>query len=72
MQLVQLGITYAVPGVNFRGEALSLDVVVEYTSDEARLRENGSSVMWKALSSALHKRRCGLLSPPKSCKWLRA
>ncbi len=45
MRLAQLGITYAVPGANFRGEAPPLDVVVEYTSDEERLRETDSSVM---------------------------
>ena len=45
MRLAQLGITYEVPGANFRGEAPPLDVVVEYTSDEERLREIDSSVM---------------------------
>ncbi len=45
MRLAQLGITYAVPGANYRGEVPPLDVVVEYTSDEARLRETDSDVM---------------------------
>lgn len=45
LRLAQLGITYAVPGADFRGEATPLDVVVEYTSDESRLQEIDSSVM---------------------------
>ena len=45
MRLAQLGITYKVPGANYRGEVPPLDVIVEYTSDETRLRETDSSVM---------------------------
>ncbi len=45
MRLAQLGVTYEVPGANFRGEVPPLDVVVEYTSDEERLRDIDDSVM---------------------------
>lgn len=35
MRLAQLGLTYQVPGADFRGELPPLDVVVEFTTDEA-------------------------------------
>ncbi len=35
MRLAQLGLTYQVPGANYRGEIPPLDVVVEFTGDEA-------------------------------------
>ncbi len=34
MRLAQLGITYQVPGANYRGEIPPIDVVVEFTGDE--------------------------------------
>ncbi|AXH00345.1 VWA domain-containing protein (plasmid) [Deinococcus wulumuqiensis] len=35
MRLAQLGLTYEVPGANYRGEIPPLDVVVEFTGEEA-------------------------------------
>jgi Ca-activated chloride channel family protein len=37
MRLAQLGLTYQVPGADYRGETSPVDVIVEYTTDEARL-----------------------------------
>lgn len=35
MRLAQLGVTYEVPGANYRGEIPPIDVVVEFTQDES-------------------------------------
>ena len=35
MRLAQLGLTYQVPGANYRGEIAPMDIVVEFTSDES-------------------------------------
>ena len=45
MRLAQLGLTYQVPGADFRGEASAVDVVVEYTTDQARLAELDHGVL---------------------------
>lgn len=45
MRLAQLGITYEVPGANFRGEIPPLDVVVEFTNDETMAARVDPEVM---------------------------
>ncbi len=47
MRLAQLGLTYQVPGANYRGEIPPLDVVVEFTGDEAMAaRVDGEVMQW--------------------------
>jgi Ca-activated chloride channel homolog len=45
MRLAQIGLTYQVPGANYRGEVPPLEVVVEFTADEARAASVNSEVM---------------------------
>ena len=45
MRIAQLGLTYQVPGTDYRGEAVPVDVVVEYTTDQARLAELDHGVL---------------------------
>lgn len=45
MRLAQLGLTYQVPGANYRGEIPPLDVVVEFTGDEAMAARVDPGVM---------------------------
>ena len=45
MRLAQLGLTYQVPGADYRGETAPVDVIVEYTTDEARLAELDHGVL---------------------------
>lgn len=45
MRLAQLGLTYQVPGANYRGEVPPLDVVVEFTGDEAMAARVDADVM---------------------------
>ena len=45
MRLAQLGLTYQVPGADYRGETTPVDVIVEYTTDEARLAELDHGVL---------------------------
>lgn len=45
MRLAQLGLTYEVPGANYRGESAPLDVVVEFTGDEAMAARVDPEVM---------------------------
>lgn len=47
MRLAQLGLTYEVPGANYRGELPPLDVVVEFTGDETMAaRVEGDVMQW--------------------------
>ena len=47
MRLAQLALTYEVPGADYRGETEPLDVVVEFTTDEARAsRLSGEVMRW--------------------------
>ncbi len=47
LRLAQLGFTYQVPGANYRGESPPIDVVVEFTNDEALAgRVNGEVMQW--------------------------
>ncbi|RJF71280.1 VWA domain-containing protein [Deinococcus cavernae] len=45
MRLAQLGLTYEVPGANYRGEVPPVDVVVEFTADEAQAARIDPEVM---------------------------
>ena len=45
MRLAQLALTFEVPGAGYRGETEPLDVVVEFTTDEARAAKLDSEVM---------------------------
>ncbi|PNY81386.1 vWA domain-containing protein [Deinococcus koreensis] len=45
MRLAQLGLTYQVPGANYRGEIPPLDVLVEFTGDEAMAARVDPEVM---------------------------
>jgi len=45
MRLAQLGLTYEVPGADHRGEIPPLDVVVEFTADEALAAQLSGEVM---------------------------
>jgi Ca-activated chloride channel family protein len=45
MRLAQLGLTYQVPGADFRGELPPLDVVVEFTADESLAGQIDPEVM---------------------------
>lgn len=45
MRLAQLGLTYQVPGANYRGEVPPVDVVVEFTDDEAMAARVDPEVM---------------------------
>lgn len=45
MRLAQLALTYEVPGAGYRGETEPLDVVVEFTTDEALAARIDSGVM---------------------------
>lgn len=45
MRLAQIGLTYEVPGANYRGEIPPLDVIVEFTQDEARAASVHADVM---------------------------
>ena len=45
MRLAQLGLTYQVPGAGYRGEIPPVDVVVEFTGDEAMAARVDSDVM---------------------------
>lgn len=45
MRLAQLGLTYQVPGADYRGETPPVDVIVEYTTDEVRLAELDQGVL---------------------------
>jgi Ca-activated chloride channel family protein len=45
MRIAQLGLTYQVPGANYRGELLPQDVVVEYTQNEALAAQVNEEVM---------------------------
>ncbi|MBB6098648.1 Ca-activated chloride channel family protein [Deinobacterium chartae] len=45
MRLAQLGLTYQVPGADYRGEIPPLDVVVEFTPDESRAASIDPEVM---------------------------
>ena len=45
MRLAQLGLTYQVPGADYRGETPPVDVIVEYTTDQARLAELDHGVL---------------------------
>lgn len=47
MRLAQLGLTYEVPGAQYRGEIPPLDVVVEFTQDEGlAARVDGEVMQW--------------------------
>ncbi|GHF65729.1 Ca-activated chloride channel family protein [Deinococcus metalli] len=45
MRLAQLGLTYQVPGANYRGELPPLDVVVEFTGNESMAARVDPAVM---------------------------
>ncbi|MDZ7702945.1 MAG: VWA domain-containing protein [Trueperaceae bacterium] len=45
MRLAQLGLSYQVPGADYRGELPPMDVVVEFTNDEARAAQIDPQVM---------------------------
>ncbi len=45
MRLAQLGLSYQVPGADYRGELPPLDVIVEFTYDEARAAQIDPQVM---------------------------
>lgn len=45
MRLAQLGVTYQVPGANYRGELPPQDVVVEFTQNEALAAQINQEVM---------------------------
>lgn len=45
MRLAQLGLTYQVPGANYVGELPPLDLVVEFTADEALAAQVDADVM---------------------------
>lgn len=45
MRLAQLGLTYEVPGAGYRGEIPPLDIVVEFTADEAMAAHVDPEVM---------------------------
>ena len=45
MRLAQLALTFEVPGADYRGETEPLDVVVEFTTDEARAAKLDGEVM---------------------------
>ena len=45
MRLAQLGLTYQVPGADYRGETAPVDVIVEYTTDQTRLAELDHGVL---------------------------
>ncbi len=44
-RLGQLGITYQVPGANYRGECPAENIVVEFTSDQARVQQIDQNIM---------------------------